>query len=90
MRSLDDAVIERNPDPAGGSVLVRAVDHVTTILVELVVHLYDLQHALGLQPSAPSAAERHVASVLAAIPSPAELIELAAGRTAASPFPVLR
>jgi hypothetical protein len=90
LRQLGDAVIERNPDPSGGSVLVRVPDHVTTIVIELVVHLYDLQHALGVSRSAPAAAERHVATVLAGIPSASEFIELAAGRTDASPFPVLR
>lgn len=58
--------------------------------MEATVHLYDLQHALGLERSAPAAAEAEVARLLAEIPTGSAFIEAATGRSDQPVLPVIR
>lgn len=60
------------------------------VLMEATVHLLDVQRALGQSPALPGAALAHTASLLAEVTAGVELIEAATGRSAISPFPVLR
>jgi hypothetical protein len=60
------------------------------VLLEATVHLLDVQRALGQPPEVPGAALAHTASLLAEVAPGVELVEAATGRSAASPFPVLR
>jgi hypothetical protein len=63
---------------------------VRIVLLEATVHLLDVQRALGQPPELPDTALAHTASLLAEVTPGVELIEVATGRSAASPFPVLR
>jgi hypothetical protein len=60
------------------------------VLLEATVHLLDIQRALGQPPELPGTALAHTASLLAEVAPGVELIEVATGRSATSPFPVLR
>jgi hypothetical protein len=53
-------------------------------------HLLDVQRALGQPPELPDTALAHTASLLAEMAPGVELIEVATGRSATAPFPVLR
>jgi uncharacterized protein (TIGR03083 family) len=80
----DDQVIAH---PAVGSVTFRTLLEVA--VVEQTVHLLDLVDAVG-GPALPPAALRRTCEILADIPDPKAVIELATGRSIRSPFPVMR
>jgi uncharacterized protein (TIGR03083 family) len=77
------------PWPAAGLV-ITLVEGLRIVLLEATVHLLDLQRALDQPPDVPAIALRDTAQLLAELAPAVELIEAAAGRSAASPFPVLR
>lgn len=60
------------------------------VLMESVVHLLDVLHALGQAPEIPAAALRETSHLLAEVAEPVSLIEAATGRSPTSPLPVLR
>lgn len=59
-------------------------------VMEATVHLLDLQRALDQEPAVPAAALRCTVELLAGVAPAVELIEAATGRSATSPFPVVR
>jgi hypothetical protein len=59
-------------------------------ILEVTVHLLDLQRALGVPPEVPAAGLRHTVGLLATMAPPVDLIELATGRSQVEAFPVLR
>lgn len=77
------------PWPAAG-VVVPLVEGVRIILMESVVHLLDVLDALNLPTEIPGNAVRETAALLAEVADPLAVVDAATGRTAASPFPVLR
>lgn len=77
------------PWPAAG-VVVPLVEGVRIILMESVVHLLDVLDALDLPTEIPGHAVRGTAALLAEVADPLAVVAAATGRTAASPFPVLR
>jgi uncharacterized protein (TIGR03083 family) len=81
-----DLVVPWPPAPSG----VMLGEGVRIVLLEATVHLLDVQRALGQPPELPDTALAHTASLLAEVTPGVELIEVATGRSAASPFPVLR
>ena len=74
------------PAPSG----VTLGEGVRIVLLEATVHLLDVQRALGQPPELPEAALAQTAGLLAEVAPGVELIEAATGRSATSPFPVLR
>ena len=81
-----DLVVPWPPAPAG----VPLGEGLRIMLLEATVHLLDVQRALGQPPQLPATALAHTASLLAEMAPGVELIEAATGRSATSPFPVLR
>jgi uncharacterized protein (TIGR03083 family) len=81
-----DLVVPWPPTPSG----VLLSEGLRIVLLEATVHLLDVQRALGLPPELPDTALAHTASLLAEVAPGVELIEVATGRSATSPFPVLR
>jgi hypothetical protein len=81
-----DLVVPWPPTPSG----VMLGEGLRIILLEATVHLLDVQRALGQPPELPDTALAHTASLLAEVAPGVELIEVATGRSATSPFPVLR
>lgn len=81
-----DLVVPWPPAPSG----VMLGEGLRIMLMEATVHLLDVQRALGQPPSLPDAALAQTASLLAEVAPGVELIEAATGRSATSPFPVLR
>ena len=81
-----DLVVPWPPAPSG----VLLGEGLRIILMEATVHLLDVQRALGQPPALPGTALAHTASLLAEVAQGVELIEAATGRSATSPFPVLR
>lgn len=77
------------PWPASGAA-VTLVEGLRIVVLEAVVHLLDVQRALGHPPLVPSPALHDTAGLLAELAPAVELIEAAAGRSAHSPWPVLR
>src|SRR5919204_611186 len=59
-------------------------------ILEATVHLLDLQRALGVPPDVPTGGLEHTVELLAGMTPPVDFIELATGRSQATPFPVLR
>ena len=74
------------PVPSG----VMLGEGLRIILMEATIHLLDVQRALGQPPALPDTALAHTTSLLAEVAQGVELIEAATGRSATSPFPVLR
>lgn len=60
------------------------------VLMEATVHLLDVQRALDLAPAVPQAALAATSRLLAEVAPAVQLIEAATGRSAQSPFPVVR
>ena len=86
LRSADPG----QPMPWVGNVVTLA-EVLRIALLEATVHLLDLQRALDQTPSAPGAALRETAVLLAEIAPAVEFIESATGRApAAPPLPVIR
>jgi len=81
-----DLVVPWPPVPSG----VMLGEGLRIILMEATIHLLDVQRALGQPPALPDTALAHTASLLAEVAQGVELIEAATGRSATSPFPVLR
>jgi uncharacterized protein (TIGR03083 family) len=81
-----DLVVPWPPVPSG----VMLGEGLRIMLMEATVHLLDVQRALGRPPTVPGTALAHTASLLAEVAPGVELIEVATGRSANSPFPVLR
>ncbi len=81
-----DLVVPWPPAPSG----VTLGEGLRIMLMEATVHLLDVQRALGHPPALPGTALAHTASLLAEVAPGVELIEAATGRSATSPFPVLR
>jgi uncharacterized protein (TIGR03083 family) len=81
-----DLVVPWPPAPSG----VMLSEGLRIVLMEATVHLLDVQRALGQPPEVPGTALAHTASLLAEVAPGVELIEAATGRSATSPFPVLR
>ena len=79
-------VVPWPPAPSG----VLLGEGLRIMLLEATVHLLDVQRALGQPPQLPATALAHTASLLAEMAPGVELIEAATGRSATSPFPVLR
>lgn len=77
------------PWPAAGAV-VTLVEALRIVLLEVTVHLLDVQRALDLPPAAPSSALLGTVQLLAELAPAVELIEAATGRSPHSPLPVLR
>ena len=80
-----DLVVPWPPAPSG----VMLGEGLRIMLLEATVHLLDVQRALGQPPGLPGTALAHTASLLAEMAPGVELIEVATGRSATSPFPVL-
>ena len=81
-----DLVVPWPPVPSG----VMLGEGLRIMLMEATIHLLDVQRALGQPPALPGTALAHTASLLAEVAQGVELIEAATGRSATSPFPVLR
>jgi uncharacterized protein (TIGR03083 family) len=81
-----DLVVPWPPAPSG----VTLGEGLRIMLLEATVHLLDVQRALGQLPDLPGTAMAHTVSLLAEMAPGVELIEAATGRSAPSPFPVLR
>jgi len=81
-----DLVVPWPPAPSG----VMLGEGLRIVLLEATVHLLDVQRALGQPPELPDTALARTASLLAEMAPGVELIEVATGRSATSPFPVLR
>jgi uncharacterized protein (TIGR03083 family) len=75
-RALGDAVVDYL-----GLARLRIDDVLAIGVVEATVHLFDLQRALGVRPSAPPEALGLTTSVLTAMADPVGFIEAATGRT---------
>jgi uncharacterized protein (TIGR03083 family) len=60
------------------------------VIMEAVVHLLDVQRALGHPPAVPPPALKDTAQLLAELVPAVDFIEAAAGRSTHSPLPVLR
>lgn len=69
---------------------VTLVEALRIVLTEAVVHLLDVQRALGRQPDVPAAALRETAILLAEVAEPLDFVEAATGRSTAAVLPVLR
>jgi uncharacterized protein (TIGR03083 family) len=78
-------VVPWPPVPSG----VTLGEGLRIILMEATVHLLDVQRALGQPPALPDTALAHTVTLLAEVAPGVELIEVATGRSATSPFPVL-
>ncbi|MFC7622794.1 maleylpyruvate isomerase N-terminal domain-containing protein [Microlunatus sp. GCM10028923] len=74
----------------GGPASITLTEALRIALMEATIHLYDLQHALGLDPDAPAVAAAETARLLAELPDPAAFIEAASGRSETPVLPVLR
>lgn len=85
----DTAATTLVPWPAAGLV-ITLTEGLRIALLEATVHLLDLQRALDHPPDVPAIALRDTAQLIAEFAPAVELIEAATGRSAASPFPVLR
>jgi uncharacterized protein (TIGR03083 family) len=66
------------------------IEALRIVLMESVVHLLDVLDALGRAPQLPGAALDETTHLLAELADPVRLIDAATGRSADSPFPVLR
>ena len=66
--------------------------HLPEQLIDVISRLLDLQHALGLPPTAPAAGIKHTVGLLAEMTPPVDFIELATGRSSdcAVPRPALQ
>lgn len=90
LRSLrDTAATTLVPWPAA-SLVITLAEGLRIVLLEATVHLLDLQRALDHPPDVPAIALQDTAQLLAELAATVELIEAATGRSAVSPFPVLR
>lgn len=76
--------------PWPGAAAVTLAEGLRIVLMEATVHLLDLQRALGRAPDVPATALRQTGQLLAELAPVVTLIEAATGRSATSPFPVLR
>ncbi|GAB3754122.1 maleylpyruvate isomerase N-terminal domain-containing protein [Microlunatus parietis] len=74
----------------GGPASIMLAEALRIALMEATVHLYDLQHALGLPPDAPASAAAETARLLAEVPDSAAFIEAASGRSEDPVLPVIR
>ncbi|WP_433306730.1 maleylpyruvate isomerase N-terminal domain-containing protein [Actinoplanes sp. CA-030573] len=72
-----------------GRAVLPLAEAVSIGITEAVIHLLDLQRALGLEPEVPAAGLAHTAVVLARIAPPIDFIEAATGRASTDLFPVL-
>ncbi|WP_067818847.1 maleylpyruvate isomerase N-terminal domain-containing protein [Nocardia inohanensis] len=71
--------------------MITLAEGVRIVLLEATIHLLDVLRALELPPElVPATALAETAALLAELPPPVDFIEAAAGRSTASPFPILR
>ena len=87
LRQVDPRLVIHWP---GAIEVVTAAEALRIVLLEATVHLLDVQRALGRDPDVPAAALAETVRLLAELAPAVELIETATGRSARSPFPVLR
>jgi hypothetical protein len=69
--------------------MTTLVEGLRIVVMESVVHLLDIQHALRL-PRAPGSGRGDTVRFLAKIAPAVEFIEAATGRTDHTPLPILR
>ncbi len=89
-----DALREADPEmligwPATGG-RVKLVEALRIVVTEAVVHLLDVQRALGQEPDIPADASTETAILLAEVADPVDFVEAATGRSAKPVLPVLR
>jgi len=77
------------PWPASGGV-VTLEEALRIVLLEATVHLLDVQRALDHPPAVPTPALQDTVQLLAELVPAVEFVEVATGRSAYSPLPVLR
>lgn len=82
-------VDEPVPWPAANAVTTWG-EAARIVLLESVVHLYDVLHALGRAPEIPGDGPREAAHLLAEMAGPARFVDAATGRSDPDVLPVLR